>query len=308
MGLVLLGIGLQFALSPWLDETPFLSFFATIVAATFFCGWRPAALALSLSAAAGWYFFLPPYGSFAVKGPQTFVPVIAFLSAGTCEIALVEALVRTTRRLRAATQAQETLFRELQHRVANNMQVVAAMLHRARRKLRDPAAAELLDDAEARIFAMSELHRRLYDPGAFTNGLRPVLHDMLTSVFVGLPVTVSLDIREEALSLGQLTAITLLVSEAATNAVKHVFRPEQGTSFDVALTETRKGRLRLAISDDGPGVAPTEPGGTATKTLGMGIMEAFARQLGGSLVVESVPGTRLAVDFDRGRDGSIVPA
>ena len=70
-------------------------------------------------------------------------------------------------RLEAAVAVQKTLFNELQHRVANSMQLVVSMLQLGARGLKDPAAVMVIDQAASRVGAMARLHRRLYDPAAY---------------------------------------------------------------------------------------------------------------------------------------------
>ncbi|CAJ0892482.1 hypothetical protein AMST5_04224 [freshwater sediment metagenome] len=192
---------------------------------------------------------------------------------------------------------QETLFAELQHRVANNLQLVVALLRHAQRNLRNPVvAAETLSAAEDRIMAMAQLHRRLNDGTAYDRGLEPLLREMIASAFRELPVTVRIDVSGASdLTIDQMTAMTLLVNEAALNAAKHVFSKGLGTRFEVSLAKDDNGRLHLNIKDDGPGMAQTTD--TETGSLGMGIMEAFATQLGGSLEVGRISGTSLTVNF-----------
>ena len=308
LALFALCLAARFALEPWISAIPFITFFLAVAGAAILGGWGPALVVLGLSVLSSWFFFLPPYWSFNFKTPDTFVIIFVIIIVNLVEIALINALVSAASRLRSASRMQQTLFRELQHRVANNMQVVASILHHAGRGLDDPVAVDMLDDAEARIIAMAQLHRRLYEPDAYTKGLAPLLQELLADQFQGLRVAVRLDIRHEALSLSQMTAISLLVSEAATNAAKHVFRPAHGKSFEVSPADGANGRLRLCIHDDGPGIAPKAPDTPKARGMGMGIMEAFARQLGGSLTVESGKGTTLSVEFSPDRDGAVAHA
>jgi two-component sensor histidine kinase len=197
-------------------------------------------------------------------------------------------------------KAQETLFNELQHRIANNMQIIASMLHTTKGRVSDPIGLEVIDQAAARIDSLARLHRQLYSPSTYRNGLEPVLRDVLDENFHGLPVNVELEVKTSNLSIDQMTAIVFLVNEAAVNAAKHVFRPVQGTLFAVALLEPRTGILLLTITDDGPGIKPVPQPSRQTKTLGMNIMWAFAQQLGGQLEIKSgMPGTTLTVEFAR---------
>lgn len=107
------------------------------------------------------------------------------------------------------------------------------------------------------------------------------MSDVLHEVFRDLPVLVAVEIAPDIdLSLDQMTAISLLVNEAAMNAAKHVFRMGTGTTFKVELLKQKDG-LRLPIHDDGPGIRRDSM--SERQSLGMSIMQTFARQLGGSL-------------------------
>ncbi len=176
--------------------------------------------------------------------------------------------------------------------------MVVGLIRVAQRSLRDPvAAAEKLNEAVDRTMAMAELHRHLNDGTAYVNGLEPLLKEMLANTFRELPVEVIVDIEGAPdLSIDQLTAITLLVNEAAINSFKHVFSQGRGTLFKVSLAKDDKGHVRLLIADDGPGIG-AESRDRETRSLGMGIMQAFARQLGGALEVGPGAGTSLRVEF-----------
>jgi two-component sensor histidine kinase len=275
----------------------FLIFFPAIMAGALFCGWGGGFAALGLSTLIAWYFLLPPYHSFAISDAETLIQLLGFLLVGTFGVALIVALVELAQRLDAAARLQEGLFRELQHRTANNMQIVAAMLHLARGEVADEAALEVLDRAAVRISSMAQLHRRLYSQEAYERGLEPILRDVLGEAFDDVPVDVRLDVGVEGLSLDQMTSILLLVNEAAINAAKHVFRSREGGHFEVTLTEPASGQVRLVIHDDGPGLPGSPNEDSASSSLGMTIMHAFAKQLGGSLQVLEGPGTGLQVDM-----------
>lgn len=297
-GLIFLACAaIRFSLSWWLTPVLFLTFFPAIMAGALFCGWVAGFAVLVLSTLVAWYFFLPPYHSFVISDAETFIQLLGFLLVGMFGVALIAALVELVQRLDAAARLQEGLFRELQHRTANNMQIVAAMLHLTRDEVADEAALEVLDRAAARISSMAQLHRRLYSQEAYERGLEPILRDVLRESFGDVPVDVRLDVEVEGLSLDQMMSILLLVNEAAMNAAKHVFRPRQGGHFEVSLAEPANGQVRLVIRDDGPGFAGTGEAEDSRTSLGMTIMRAFAGQLGGTLQVLEGPGTGLLVDI-----------
>lgn len=298
VGIFAASLAVRFLFDPLLEGMKFLTFWPAIALATLICGWRQGVLVLVLSALTGWYFFIEPLNSFAIKDKTTIGALGGFLLVGGFIILLVAALRETIRRVELANAAKDILFSELQHRVANNLQLVVALLRNAQRNLRNPvAAAETLTDAEERIMAMSQLHRRLNDGTAFTYGLNTLLREMLANAFRDLPVTFQVDIKDPPdFSIDQMTAITLLVNEAAINAAKHVFSKGLGKRFDVALSKDETGRLHLVIKDDGPGLS-AEAMDAQSRSLGMGIMESFAKQLGGPLEIGQGAGTLLSVEF-----------
>ncbi len=291
-------LAVRLALSPWLDAR-FLTFYPAIASAALVFGWTQGVLVLLLSAFAAWYFFLEPFTSFQVPDENNVVALLSFLVAGGLIVSLGGAMREVIRRLEGAKRVQEELFRELQHRVANNFQMVLGTLRHARRKFsEDAAAADAFVEAEDRIWAMAQLHRRLHDGTAYVNGLEPLLNDVLTDVFSNMRVNVRVEIQIETnLSFNQMTALTLLVNEAAINAGKHVFAKGNGSSFEVSLREQNKGRLQLAIRDDGPGLDPLAIDDPKKLSLGMSIMRALAKQLGGQLQVVGVPGMTLRLEF-----------
>lgn len=297
VGLFTASIAVRFLFDPVLVGMKFLTFYPTIALTTLLCGWRYGGAILIGGMLSGWYFFMEPYNSFALQNASTSGSIVGFLMVGSFEILLVSALRETIRRLEIAKIAQETLFSELQHRVANDLQLVIALLRNAQRNLRNPvAAAEILTDAEERIFAMSQLHRRLHDGTAFVYGLEPLLREMLAATFRDLPVKVRVDVNGVTdLSMDRMTAIALLVNEAALNSAKHVFSKGRGSLFQVSLAKEPSGGLNLEISDDGPGAA--DQTGSSSLSLGMGLMEAFAKQLGGALEVDQNSGMSLCVKF-----------
>lgn len=290
-------LAVRLLLAPSLHGAKFLTFYPAIALSTLVCGWVQGVVVLTLSALSAWYFFFQPLDSFAFNDTAELVPLVGFMVVAGFIVILVAVLREAIRRLDIAKAAQETLFSELQHRVANNLQMVVALLRHAQRNLRNPvAAAETLKDAEERIIAMSKLHRRLHNGTAFVNGLEPLLREILSDTFRDLPVKICMNVKGvPQLSVDQMTAITLLVSEAAINSAKHVFSKGLGSMFSVTIREAN-GQLRLDIQDNGPG-AGEKAIGRETQSLGMGIMDAFARQLGGSLEVGNDGGTLLSVVF-----------
>jgi two-component sensor histidine kinase len=72
-------------------------------------------------------------------------------------------LARELSSAKARLESQERQIQELNHRVANSLQLAADMLTFEQLRARDPFAQAALEASRARLVAVGELHRYLYD-------------------------------------------------------------------------------------------------------------------------------------------------
>ena len=192
--------------------------------------------------------------------------------------------------LRASNARLEALLREVNHRVANSLQLVSAMVQLQSGALADPAAREALDDTHRRIQAIAQVHRRLYtsddvesvDMRDYLGALVDELGATLSSGDGGWSLTLAADpIRlatDRAVSLG------VIVTELVTNACKYAY-PDGAGEVRVALVSTDASRFTLSVEDDGCGMAAGgEPKGTG---LGAKLILAMAQSL--QTIVEYEP-------------------
>ncbi|MBB3358595.1 MULTISPECIES: sensor histidine kinase [unclassified Novosphingobium] len=283
---------------------PFLTFFPAVIIATFIAGRGPGMVCAILSGLAAWYFFVPPEFSFAIN-TQVATAMLFYTGVVAVDIVLIDGLTRRQRQLeeseaRLAEMAanQALLFKELQHRVANNLASVASMLRLQRRQIeRNPALAlPLIDRADQRIEMMGRVHRQLYDPAVQTKPISEILasavnlaREMADADAVDVDV-VTEDVR---LEVGRLLPLVLLLTELLANSFKHAFAPGQPGRIDVRLERVDDARLCLTVADNGRGMPAADPadhipGGVRTRRgLGTAIIAGLVAQLGGSHRVRS---------------------
>lgn len=289
---------------------PYLTFFPAVILTAFIAGPGPGILAAVLCGLAAWYFFVPPMFVLTVNSPtllaQGFYTVVVAV-----DIALVHAMQVAMRRLsaeRARTAAlldrQTTMFHELQHRVANNMQFVSALLTLQRRTIgaTPESAAEALAEAGRRLETMAQVHRRLHDPQAgddFAGHLDALCRDLLRAAG-GEGVSCTVSVSAAPASPERLLALALLIVEALTNSLKHAFPGGCGGTVRIGLHPQpgEPGHLRLEVTDDGAGLPKGFDAG-ATGGLGWTIIGNLAGQLGGRLSIGHADGggARIVLDF-----------
>lgn len=292
-GLFGIALAIRFSLGPLLGAIPFISFYPAILVSAVLLGWKEAMFVLVLSLAAGHYFFLPP--------SLSLLPV-AYGLIGTVNIAIFIALKALAEQLVEANERQRVLFEELQHRVANTLQITAGTLESIRKRLSSSPSecAIMLDEATQRMLSSADMHRRLHRPDLF-NGLEPMLREIATATIDQASVSLDLQVEELDLSLDQQSIIAMLVMEIANNSAKHVFRQNFGSRFEVALLALPGHRAMLRIKDDGPGDVDVGDLAPSKQGLGVRILQGLADQLHGTLVTELDHGRKVTVNFPTSR-------
>lgn len=289
--LCLLALGARAWAEPILSSGfPFVTFFPAVIISSFLFGVRPGIYAAIVCGLFSWYFFIAPSMTFTLQA-NTVVAMGFYAIVCATDIALVHWMQRANYSLgvereksRALAENREMLFRELQHRVSNNIQVVAALISLQSRNVSDEAARKALDEAHTRLNLIGKIGRALYDPTGQRLGIRSFMESLTADILEASgrrDLTVSLDI-DEAVSVHPDMAVplSLIVAETISNAIEHGF-PEQGQgTIAVALQKSDAGRLILEVADDGKGLPhdfQPERGGN----LGLRIATALAGQLGG---------------------------
>ena len=195
-----------------------------------------------------------------------------------------------------AADYRATLFRELNHRVGNNLQLVQSLL-RLRGRGQSAEIREILADVALRVAAIGEVHAELSgaDAGPLLD-LGELLERLMRNPALVPPecrVTVRCRTVSLAVPVEQAVGLALIAVEAVTNAIKHAYPDGRQGSVDVVLAEAG-GVATLTIHDDGRGLADDPaPAGWS----GLQLIEALARQIGGSLELQGNAGTRVAVAF-----------
>jgi two-component sensor histidine kinase len=191
---------------------------------------------------------------------------------------------------------QETLFRELQHRIKNNNQQLLSLINMQLATLKDSLARESLQKVADRVRALTHVSSQLQEGGRLDRvDLAPYLLAIIRNLVEfraeDMP-EVRLDVRLAALEIptDQAQAIGLILNEFLTNSFKYAFADRGGTF--TALLEARADKAILTLADDGPGLPDDAPPG-----LGLRLIAGLARQIEGRLTWERGSGTRLVLDF-----------
>lgn len=170
---------------------------------------------------------------------------------------MLEASIKVTRE---KANYAEILFREMNHRVKNNLQLISSLLNIQAQKLTNESSQKALLDAKSRVHSISLVHKQLYKKSNYSEvDLAVYIDDLL--IYIGdtvpgfkkdiefncacdhLPLRV-----EDAVSIG------LIINELITNSIQHAesFNGEKIIDLTISVNELQT--LLISIEDNGTGL------------------------------------------------------
>ncbi|MES2902392.1 MAG: CHASE3 domain-containing protein [Pseudomonadota bacterium] len=197
-------------------------------------------------------------------------------------LTLEERVKTRTADLAMAWERAEVLLTEVNHRVANSLQLVGVLVQMQMRAVTDTSARDALRETQSRINAISLIHKSLYTSNDVTN---VALDDYLGAMLANLETAMNKDghsailkcyLEPIALRTDDSVSLGVAVQELVTNAFKYAY-PDAPGEVRVRLTRLGDAKAELTVEDDGVGMASN-----ATKAgtrLGSKIIQTMASAL-----------------------------
>jgi chemotaxis protein methyltransferase CheR len=202
------------------------------------------------------------------------------------------------RELKELLEQKEILLQEMQHRVANSLQIIASILLIKAKTVHSEETRKHLQDAHKRVMSVATIQDHLHATGrADAIEITPYLTKLcetLAASMIGESRPISLQVHGgfAAASSKHAISLGLIVTELVINALKHAFPDDKQGGEIVVTYDVVDTPWKLSVSDNGIGkpsngrVDQTKPG------LGTSIVEALAKQLGARVEVSTTAGGR----------------
>jgi two-component sensor histidine kinase len=195
-----------------------------------------------------------------------------------------------------------TLLQEMQHRIANSLQIIASVLMLKARAVKSEETRASLQDAHDRVMSVAAVQQHLQSHiGEVEVGVYLTkLCESLASSMIRESRPLILEVRADTDTINSHEAVSLglIVTELVINALKHAFPDGRGGHVVVAYELIPDG-WTLSVTDDGVGRPLASP--KARVGLGTSVVEALARQLGATVVLSDArPGARIAIVANAG--------
>jgi two-component sensor histidine kinase len=190
------------------------------------------------------------------------------------------------------------LMQELQHRVANSLQIIASVLMQSARRVSDNETRGHLEMAQNRVLSIAAIQKQLSQTGVDYVALRPYLTQLCQSIGASMiadPSRLSIEVEVEDIKVGSAASVSLglIVTELVINSLKHAYPANCGGKIFVRYKTDGDG-WTLEIEDDGVGMPVRKP--VAVAGLGTSIVEALARQLRARIVMaDARTGTSVSI-------------
>ncbi|WP_380874237.1 two-component system sensor histidine kinase/response regulator [Sphingomonas sp. DBB INV C78] len=185
--------------------------------------------------------------------------------------------------LQASNERLEALLKEVNHRVANSLQLVSAFVQLQASALSDETSRSALQDTQRRIQAIAQVHRSLYTSGDVE---RVAMDDYLAAIVAELEETWSTPQAPRKLKLAaapirletdRAVSVGVIVNELVSNACKYAYPAEAPGEIRIEFASDGDGHFRLSVEDDGCGLQMNgSPKGTG---LGGKLVRAMATSL-----------------------------
>lgn len=186
-------------------------------------------------------------------------------------------------------QEKALLLKELNHRVKNNLQMVASLLNLQENQLQGHPAEAAIASGKYRVEALSLIHRKLYSEDHHTEiDVCDYIEELVMNLCYsyGKVDKPQFDLAQINIGIDQAVPLALIVNELVTNALKHAYEGIRDPELHIGFKEIGKD-LVLMIQDNGIGFHANYN----SSSFGMSLVYSLVGQLDGDISNHAAAGT-----------------
>ena len=204
------------------------------------------------------------------------------------------------RELQASVELNTMLFREIHHRVKNNLQSVQALV-----RMQHDIPENAKRDLQSRFAAMAAMHEHIYQHDRYNDidahDFIPAVVDQVRAAY-GSTAELHYGVDHLAVDRDHATPLALLLSELVTNAFKYAFPDGRAGSITIGLQQLQHGHAKLSVRDDGIGMDIDE----TSKSMGMRLIKGVVAQMGGEFQFRNENGVVFEAEVALSVNGRII--
>jgi two-component sensor histidine kinase/tetratricopeptide (TPR) repeat protein len=200
-----------------------------------------------------------------------------------------ETIKNTNAKLNDAIDQKNVLYKELNHRVKNNLTILSGLVYLQESGEKSEKQKDLYKTLRERIQSMALVHQNLYKFNEalkinFQEYLRQLIPNIAAAFSNGVKTSTEISCDNLIIEMDEAVPLALIINEIITNSFKHAFRA--GTIGQIQLwSEITDGKRVIHYRDNGPGM-PDNYENLNTQSLGMRLVKLMTLQLKASLKYE----------------------
>jgi two-component sensor histidine kinase len=205
------------------------------------------------------------------------------------------------RELQELLRQKEMLLREMRHRVANSLQIIASILLIKARTVESEETRLHLEEAHQRVMSIAAMQEHLHASEPSTSiDLRSYLTRLCETLAASMigdsrPISLQVHVEGGTASSTQAVSIGLIVTELVMNALKHAFPGDRRDGRITVAYDLAEADWRLTVSDNGIG-KPNGHSDNMNSGLGTSIIAALAKQLDARVdILMDLHGTKVSI-------------
>ncbi len=308
----------NFAMNYVLDYTHYVDFIwiiACVLISYVGLGWKYGIMFMGINAVGIAYFFwftlndhittLQPKNNLEILGDYIemifALTVIAFLmkqfvffqkySASKLKSANIH-LESQNQLILSKNKENETLMKEIHHRVKNNLQIIISLLRMQSAELKNVESKTQFSEAISRIMAMSLIHEKLYGEKELSKiNLKSYLHELSEEIIAlsvdNKQIDLAVDTNISGINLDFIVPLGLLVNELVSNSLKHAFSNKNTGQIQIRFTLCDTD-YKLTYEDNGTWKEPDEN----RTSFGFELIDILTEQMNGQKTIDTSNGTK----------------
>lgn len=206
----------------------------------------------------------------------------------------------SNKKLKDRFKEKEALVQEIHHRVKNNLQFVNSIINMQTNTVQNELEITVLNEASRRIRSMALVHEMLYNKNNESGiNMKQYLSELIKNIddlsnSSGKNIDFLLEVDQLIFDISKATAIGMIVSELASNSLKHAFEKIKNPVIKIELKQINNSNYELIYVDNGVGLPENY---NKTNKLGMRLIDIFSRQIKGLYVFENQKGLMYKINF-----------
>ncbi len=213
----------------------------------------------------------------------------------------ISASKNNEQRLEAALAEKTVLFKELHHRVKNNLHMVISLLFLKSTVTENQELKDFIIETQNRIKSIAKTHNLLLHLQELDElYTKKYLEELVSEIVASLTndpsrYPLNLDIADVKLHVDTILSLGLLTNEIVSNVIKHAYLPETGGPVNLQFS-CNKDNCSFIISDHGSGF---QPDAANNHSIGLLIVDQLVKSISGELTRKSDDGTQYTIKFPK---------